>query len=419
MLFILLIILKQTGPTTACGDACTSSSCNCNSLGLRSVPQFLPATVTVLYTVGNAITTLSQSDFSRYSSLKVIHMSRNQISVINSRAFYNLASLTLMALSYNQITSLRSDMFVGLDDLQTLYLDNNNIRSIEAGTFSTSPQLRYLRLHLNNISTIAAGAFENLLQLRRITLTHNRIKTFPSDLLSNLNISGLLYLGLGYNQMETLPLVVYDILVSVSPVYLNNNSWECDCKMLPFKQRMTGFYTFEHTIICAGPAQLQGSLLYDVSPQDLICEEKTTTETFSTPSTSSPVPHSTQHFHSPSATTTTPSTTHFQPGATEDTFSTSGSFSLSAFLSGFPGGIVGSLLILTIFLVVWCIKRRGKSSSTSAPMSDPSVVYSNIDEATASVSINVNSAAAAATAPIKGRDRTGHVASDSRAAEST
>ncbi|XP_078656637.1 protein slit-like [Branchiostoma floridae x Branchiostoma belcheri] len=69
MLVLLLIILQEAGPTAAqwdytCSSIC-SSLCSCRDRGLTSVPQYLPTDITQLHLYGNAITTLSQSDFSR------------------------------------------------------------------------------------------------------------------------------------------------------------------------------------------------------------------------------------------------------------------------------------------------------------------------------------------------------------------
>eukprot|EP00058_Branchiostoma_floridae_P005915 XP_002591403.1 hypothetical protein BRAFLDRAFT_69966 [Branchiostoma floridae] len=64
MLVLLLIILKEAGPTAACSSSC-SSDCDCSSRGLTGVPQDLPTTITILNLENNTIANLSQSDFSR------------------------------------------------------------------------------------------------------------------------------------------------------------------------------------------------------------------------------------------------------------------------------------------------------------------------------------------------------------------
>eukprot|EP00058_Branchiostoma_floridae_P003938 XP_002589426.1 hypothetical protein BRAFLDRAFT_77871 [Branchiostoma floridae] len=336
MLVLLLIMLRTTGLTASC--TC-SSRCHCQNMGLSSVPRDLPTYITHLHLENNFITTLSPSDFSRYSILYYLFLTSNQISVINSRAFYNLNRLKWLKIDYNQLTSLREDMFVGLVNLERLWLANNNIHSIEAGAFNATPQLRKLTLPYNSISSIAAGAFVNLSRLELLVLYFNQITslrvgmfaglynlpslslqynninsidagTFNTLQLRNLsilylsnnnigtfaegafvNLPHLNTLHLQYNSMETLPAIAYDILANISTVDITNNPWQCDCRMLPFKLRMTGSYSFESQITCAGPSHLQGkNILWDINPDDLICEE-TTTGIYSTPSTSSPVDH--------------------------------------------------------------------------------------------------------------------------------
>eukprot|EP00058_Branchiostoma_floridae_P003934 XP_002589422.1 hypothetical protein BRAFLDRAFT_77868 [Branchiostoma floridae] len=251
MLVLLLIILKDVGLTPACSSSC-SSYCECRYMSLTTVPQDLPTYITELYLSNNALTTLNQSDFSRYSNLLFLYLQSNQISEINSGAFCNLTSLAFLYINNNQLTSLTADMFMGLNNLLLLFLNNNTI------------------------STIAAGAFINLQRIRSLDLSQNHIDTFPTEALSNLNSSMLQLVDLSYNQMETLPPTAYDILAANS-VDISNNPWQCDCRMLPFKQRMTSFPAFEKQIICAEPSNLSGkSLLYAVYPDDLICEETST-----------------------------------------------------------------------------------------------------------------------------------------------
>ncbi|XP_019646389.1 PREDICTED: SLIT and NTRK-like protein 4 [Branchiostoma belcheri] len=262
LLVLLLILLKETDPVAArsCGNICSWSlcawncfscaCCDCSRRGLTSVPQDLMTNITHLYLSHNSITTLSQSDFSRYSSLAELHLDHNQISVINSGAFYIMSTVTYLTLNNNQLTSLRSGMFVGLESLWFLTLSNN---------------------HINSIS---AGALENLRALQYIGLSHNNISTIPVEALSTANTShAMSTLLLNNNQMETLPSAAYDLLSSFSNVNINNNPWPCDCRMLPFKQRMNGSLSFEQRITCAGPEHLAGNLLLAVDPEDLICAE--------------------------------------------------------------------------------------------------------------------------------------------------
>ncbi|XP_019646380.1 PREDICTED: leucine-rich repeat-containing protein 70-like [Branchiostoma belcheri] len=383
LLVLLLILLKEAGPAAAHNCDCSSSWCSCSNRGLTSVPQNLTTTITILYLRGNSITTLSQSDFSRYSSLTWLDLQYNQISVINSGAFYRLSRLTRLNLHTNQLTSLRSEMFAGLSNLQYLYLYRNNIHSIETGTFNVTPQLRtlnlynnqltslrpdmfvgldnlqYLYLYHNNIHSIEARAFISTPKLRTLQLQNNSIDTFPVEALSNLNTSTVSYylrLSMTYNQMETLPSAAYDILASFTYAYIHNNPWQCDCLMLPFKQRMNGSYPFENQITCVGPANVTGkSLLLAVEAEDLICEETTTTDStgttpggFSTQST--PPGGSSVHSTPPggfSAQSTPPGGSPTPPGGSS---TPSGEVSL---LIGVLCGVAGVVLVSAVSLTIW------------------------------------------------------------------
>ncbi|XP_078583512.1 uncharacterized protein LOC144866140 [Branchiostoma floridae x Branchiostoma japonicum] len=252
ILVLLLIIQKATGQTTTSTGAPTVASancditcmshCDCSSKGLSSVPQYLPTFISSLLLDNNAITTLNQSDFSRYSRLNWI------------------------ILNHNHLTSLQADTFAGLINLWYLDLGNNYIHIIEV------------------------DAFLNLPSLQELILSHNSLHVFP--------------------------LTVYDIFANIPTIDISNNPWQCDCRMLPFKQDMTGVPAFEKQIRCAGPANLAGkSLLYSVDAEDLNCS----------------------------------------------------SFSLPVFLSSFLGVIGGILLTLSVFLIIWCRNKTSKTSPVPAP----------------------------------------------------
>ncbi|KAI8509569.1 hypothetical protein Bbelb_119970 [Branchiostoma belcheri] len=345
MLVLLLIILKEAGPTAACSSSC-SSDCDCSNRGLTSVPQDVPTDITELFLQRNAITTLSQSDFSRYRSLTRLYLSDNQISTIQNKTFHNLTSLTALFLNDNHLTTLPADIFERLGNLEWLDLERNNIHSIEAGTFNDTTKLTYLDLENNNISTIIADTFGNLLQLETLRLSGNNINTFPVEALSNLNM--LSKLKLDNNQLEILPVMAYDILASISTVNIGNNPWQCDCRMAPFKQRMSGSYRFENQIRCAGPANLQRQYLRDVTlnPDDPICEK--TTPVYFTPSTKH-IPDSTDP---PFASTVTLTLTESTTGPAD------GGIVLSVPLVATLGAIFGLLLICTIGFAVWRMYKR-------------------------------------------------------------
>ncbi|XP_019634344.1 PREDICTED: leucine-rich repeat-containing protein 4C-like [Branchiostoma belcheri] len=324
VLMFLLVILKVLG-TIEAACSCTASACDCSSLGLTSVPQDLPTNITNLNLAGNQIITLSQSDFSRYRNVETLGLSSNHISAINRQAFYNLSKLGRLRLSVNRITTLRPDMFTGLGNLQTLELHYNDITDIPAGTFNSTPQLRdlyldinrfnfttlrsdmftclgnlmFLHLTSNGITDIQAGTFSPTPQLRWLLMQNNKLTTLRSDMFTGLGnlqvlkmsdnnittfpfeelsrLQRLYRLYLDNNQMTTLPSVAYNVLTTISDVDINNNPWKCDCRMMDFRLKMTGFYPFENQINCSHPDHLSGLKLTDINPENLFtnCQEPT------------------------------------------------------------------------------------------------------------------------------------------------
>ncbi|XP_019615123.1 PREDICTED: leucine-rich repeat-containing protein 24-like [Branchiostoma belcheri] len=246
----LLVILKVLGTAEAdCSSTCLSS-CDCSSLGLTSVPQDLPRTISSLDLRSNQITTLSQSDFSRYPRLRTLRLDDNLISTINSHAFSPLTNLINLGLSRNRLTSLGSDMFTGLGNLNELSLNSNQINDIQVGTFDSTPRLGWFKAFLD--------------------LSDNNITTFP---LARLQRLSSLYLE--NNQMKILPSTAYDKLLSLSDVRIGNNPWQCDCRMVDFRLKMTGSRPFENQITCSQPDNLYGQSLLGINPGDLICTEPT------------------------------------------------------------------------------------------------------------------------------------------------
>ncbi|XP_019631186.1 PREDICTED: leucine-rich repeat and immunoglobulin-like domain-containing nogo receptor-interacting protein 1 [Branchiostoma belcheri] len=134
-------------------------------------------------------------------------------------------------------------MFTGPEFLETLRLSDNEITDIQNGTFNPTPHLSSLRL------------------------SNNTITMFPFEELSRNQISTLY---LDNNQMTTLPSLAYDILTTISDINIDNNPWQCDCRMVEFRLKMTGSYPFENQINCSQPEHLNGQKLIDISPDDMM-----------------------------------------------------------------------------------------------------------------------------------------------------
>ncbi|XP_035677273.1 immunoglobulin superfamily containing leucine-rich repeat protein-like, partial [Branchiostoma floridae] len=229
--------------STEASCSISGSYADCYYMDLTSVPQDLPANITTLDLKRNLITTLSQSDFQ------------------SPNMFYRLNNLQKLWLDGNTLTDLSSDMFTGLENLQVLTLHDNDINDIQAGTFNSTTQLEYLTLYHNKLTNLRTDMFRGLAtpQLGILNLENNKLTSLRSGM----------FTGLGNVQHLDLR-------------NISNNPWQCDCRMVPFRQMMSGSTpwwsdSFENQITCDGPISrnLRGQKLEDMRIEDLICEEPT------------------------------------------------------------------------------------------------------------------------------------------------
>ncbi|KAI8506636.1 hypothetical protein Bbelb_160630 [Branchiostoma belcheri] len=239
VLIFLLVILKESNmPEAYCG--CKPSSLCKENLGLTSIPQNLPTSISGLDLGSNRIKTLKQlflygnqmtsiihpGAFENLPQLQVLDLGDNQITTIHSGTFANLLQLNDLFLYDNQITTIHSGIFANLPRLQTLELGCNQITTIRSGTFENLPQLKTLTLHDNQITSIHSGTFATLPQLQELWLNDNQITTINSGAFGNLSL--FKRLELQNNNMSTIPLSVFCLFPSTIRIRLDGNPWQCD-----------------------------------------------------------------------------------------------------------------------------------------------------------------------------------------------
>eukprot|EP00058_Branchiostoma_floridae_P021162 XP_002606652.1 hypothetical protein BRAFLDRAFT_91745 [Branchiostoma floridae] len=99
------------------------------------------------------------------------------------------------------------------------------------------------------------------------------LTSVPQDLPSGVN-----NLWLQNNLIRTLDrydFSQYDFSQTYSELRLDNNPWQCDCLMVPFRQEMGRSQFFESRVTCEGPVNFHGQKLSDISTEDLMsdCEQ--------------------------------------------------------------------------------------------------------------------------------------------------
>ncbi|XP_035692542.1 slit homolog 2 protein-like [Branchiostoma floridae] len=311
LLIFLLIIMKELNVPEA-GCSCEPSSpCRCTSMGLTSIPQNLPTSISMLDLDGNQITSIQAGSFTNLTRLKALHLHFNMITVIEKGAFASLSRLETLTLSFNQMTVIKSDLFVNLIRLRELWLDGNQITNIQLGALCYLSQLQMLNLCFNKITNIPSGLFSNLHQLQRLYIKYNKITMIQPCTFANLihlkelrldhnqitsiqssaltNLTQLQELNLSYNKITMIDstfflyLIHMHKLVSLS-INLYRNPWQCDCRMfyvrlLVYNWGFATSGTFIDRMICARPAKISGEKLMDADVGEMICDEKPTTST--------------------------------------------------------------------------------------------------------------------------------------------
>ncbi|XP_019633238.1 PREDICTED: leucine-rich repeat-containing protein 4C-like [Branchiostoma belcheri] len=198
----------------------------------------------ILYLSRNKISNIQRDSFSYLPQLLELDLSSNRITNIQCGSFLNLPVLFTLNLTFNQITSIHPRSFFNLTRLSWLFLSSNQITVLQSGTFANLPSLEILHLDDNQISIIQGGIFSNLPKLKTLLLNDNKITVLSE----------------------------YNELMLIATVNLENNPWQCDCRMVPFRQKMVG-KAVEDQIICKEPSRFAGRKLEAINADNLICEE--------------------------------------------------------------------------------------------------------------------------------------------------
>eukprot|EP00058_Branchiostoma_floridae_P018916 XP_002604405.1 hypothetical protein BRAFLDRAFT_79291 [Branchiostoma floridae] len=354
---------------------------------LSKLPQ-----LDILDVMYNRITNINPGIFSSHSLLREVILVSNRIKYLKNGAFSNLPKLEYLNLHRNMITSIQPGAFTNVHNLTSLYLDQNQITSIQTGIFTDLPKLIDLILGSNQIQSIQPGSFTNLQRLTDLELEKNQITSIQPGTFSNLPILKYLYLGknkitsiqtgtfstlpslkclfLNENQISFLPPSVHDMLSAIHSVSIEENPWQCDCGMVPFRLKMNGSASFENEMTCAQPDNFRGQKLKDINPEDLICNETTistlpldlrfesTTNCYNVTVTSPSRWYFKRNAGSTARSLNIKSTLTAPLAITPDTsHESSPSFPLPVLVGSICGTGGGIVLIGVIVLTIWC-KRR-------------------------------------------------------------
>lgn len=134
-------------------------------------------------------------------------------------------------------------MFVDLLNLSHLFLHGNRLWSLHQNTFRGLGILDRLLLHQNRIQWIHQLTFHDLRRLTTLYLFNNSLQELTAETLA------------------MLPALEY--------LRLNDNPWECTCKVLPLWEWLKHFRGSTSSVVCVAPPELVQKDLKQMRKEDL------------------------------------------------------------------------------------------------------------------------------------------------------
>ena len=143
---------------------------------LSSLPESIFDQITNLTELkldGNQLSALPDGLFDQLTNLTELALSNNQLSALPSGVFDQLTNLTTLTLNSNQLSALPSGLFDQLTNLTRLYLNSNQLSALPSGLFDQLTSLALLNLFDNPLSSLQESDFDHLTNLTTLILPGN------------------------------------------------------------------------------------------------------------------------------------------------------------------------------------------------------------------------------------------------------
>lgn len=209
---------------------------------------------------------IHDSAFSNLRALKHLDLRNISAPYFSSDFFKNLTNLSTLDLSWNPISKIP----LLPRDLQELDLSGTQVISLESLYL---PQLRELRLNrMPNLTSLALNDLENLISLESLSLIGCK-RLVQLGLWSQIGIvlPRLQRLSVKDCGLETLSVELRPLMQRTPVVELENNPWNCDCK-LEWIGLLNSTRNLSRDIRCHAPDRHRAKLLAEIPNYELGCE---------------------------------------------------------------------------------------------------------------------------------------------------
>ncbi len=194
--------------------------------------------------------------------------------ITNISNFSIPSDVSWLLLEYNSIPHIPYGYFINMPSLAAIELDQNDVSQIDDLAFSALTSLIKIDLIGNELEIIRERMFGMLYSLQDLRLYFNHIHFIEKG--SFLDLSNLQTLWLKYNELHALDELVFDRMnppSALSDVQINNNPWQCDCK-LKWILQVDGYWLTmlnKPTTVCSGRAELNGIAWNNLTAEPITC----------------------------------------------------------------------------------------------------------------------------------------------------
>ncbi|KAL7882443.1 hypothetical protein SRHO_G00001010 [Serrasalmus rhombeus] len=258
------------GPVCPFRCQCHLRVVQCSDLGMKNVPEDIPADTTLLDLQNNKISEIRENDFKGLKGLHALILVNNKITIIHAKAFAPLVSLQRLYLSKNmlkdipanmpkslqelrihenQISKIRKATFAGMAHVIVMELGSNPLTSsgVDGGAFADLKRVSYIRIADTNITAIPKGLPSSLSELH---LDGNKITKVTADSLKGLK--NLAKLGLSHNEISVVENGSLAMVPHLRELHLDSNALTAVPPGLPEHKYIQVIYLHSNKIAAVG-----------------------------------------------------------------------------------------------------------------------------------------------------------------------